>query len=733
MTYSTKSLRATLFSPTTSLSGNEAPTVFRGENLVLRGASSGNPYFEVYPGDLDLNEDYDLTENEITGTVSYSPASDVVVGSSTVFTEELHLNQHILAGTQVLQVKEIIDDTHFICKRIPDTTESNKIGYRLPQLSELDGKRCVMMTGSAVAFGKGNYIAAGSGEMFINGEPFAGESLIATARPQAAIYQPSTDDYIIESLGFDDVPPKPTIEMIAGGTKGMKVGNKHSFLLSYWTGSPEGTDGYSNPCEPVKLDIASAAIAIGVTNNKFRMDLTTSLVGMPDNAKGFIIWGSQSGKETTSIVSGGGSTTVTSPNETLYNNGPWYKIAEVLTTDLLTGDLYEFEYLDGDVGAEVTGNNDRPPGCEYVIKIDGRPAFVSCFGKATTTDGNGSNPGPSVVISKFDNPDAAPTEWTATVDGTIVGFIVGAGRWFMLTSGSLEFIFSTGLFGQLSEGGNTVEQPIANRPYWKTGASNRYSIVLIEDTLFGRSGGKFFQSIGSGDENTKKYDFGLAVSDITGDWVDGYVLSGNDPTNTQACFFHTAAYKNDQGYWVSEILPYSLNGAWLPKIVLSSPTQDMIVSGIATVDEKLEFLCGGRVSDGSFVSKTYRFAAGNPDLASMPWYLLWQISDDGLENVSKAIHSVRLTGKFTDPVVQIHGARPGGEISVSDMEDGSNSISGDIEFANSTDVTRYLKKKVRVKNLGVYALRIEGDWNGSGNRDRLDELVIEVSTHGKPR
>lgn len=732
----TKSLRASIFQPTTSLSGNELPTVFRGENFVLRGANE-NPYFETFPGNLDLNENYDLASHALTGTLAYSTGGTTVTGTGTAFKAELHLGQHILAGTQVLAVKEVVSDTNFTTDRPVATTESGLTGYKMLQMSEVNKQRCVMETGNVIEFGKGHFVGVGSGTVYINGQVLAGTSLVATNRAKAAIYRPATNDYAIVDLGYTTKPPLPTVTMITGGTKAMTDLNKYSFQISYWSGTPIGTDGYSDPCDPLKFDTLGAPIQINGTLNKFRMKFTTSLVGMPVNAKGFIIWANQGGKQTKSVT--GATITTTSPNQTLYENGPRLLVAKVLTTSLTAGDLYEFEFLDSELGVEVTGGNDKPAGSEFVTKIDGRPMYISCLGKATVADGNGSNPGPSVVVSKFDNPDAAPLEWRATVGGTILGFIAAVGRWFLMTSNGLEFAVPTGLYGQQSQGGNDVALPVITRPYWKTGASNRYSLILIDDTLYGRSGGRFYKSVGYGDENVKKYDFGSVVEDIARDWYDGFVLGGNDPKHTQALFFHSAAYKNSSGYWVTEILPYSLYDAWLPKIILSSTTRDMIVTGVATVDEKLEFVCGGRVAGGTFQQKTYRWAAGDPTLTSMPAYLVWQPSDEGLENQSKQIGGFRLEGKLTNPVIQVHGARPGQHISTTNMETGTGAdtnafFSGDITFPSTTQVTRYLRDKSHsYKNLSVFTIRIASTWNGTGIKDRLEEFVFEIMQHGKVR
>jgi hypothetical protein len=860
---------ASLFKPTTSLTGNQPPTILRGENLILRGPID-DPYFEVFPGNLNLNENYNLdttpTKQVETATViaaggitgdgdalvivtsawlagsplsflvpvtivthttaaliagairtalaadsritaiftaggaganvsltdtefrandptlnisiangtctgitaaptstnttpgvagfkltgaglSYVTGSNVVSGSGTAFKSELGLGELVSVSDQVFSVKEVVSDTSFLADRPADATAGPSAGYRLPQMSESDKKRVVMLTGNLVDLNAGHKIAVGRGEVFINGSALAGQSLTASNKARAAIFRPSTNDFIIRPLGFATTPPKPTVAMTgSGGTKAMPIGNKISFMFSYWTGTPEGTDGYSNPCEVLKLDVASNPIKVGVANDRFEVDFTTSLVGMPSNAKGFIIWASKHGAKAVSTQ--GATVTTTSPNETYYENGPWYKVAKVLTTSLTAGDKYTFDFLDEDLYERVSGDNFAPFEAEFITLVEGKPMYISCLGKATTGVTKGTNPGKYCSVAKFGNPDGTPAEWIASCSGPIIGFFEGVGRWFMMTPGSLDFIVSTGLFGQSQQGGEDLELPIISRPYWKTGAANRYSIILVDDTLVGFSGGKFFKSVGNGDENVQKYDFGAFVEDLINTsetvpnwssalaakkWYPGHVYAANDPKNTQVCFINSASHRNASGYWCSVIMPFSISrNAWLPWIVLSETDRDMIVSGVATVDEKFEFLAGGRVSGGTFQTRTYRFGEGTGG-AAIPWYLVWQPTDDGLENASKQIHSFRATGKFTSANIQVHGARPGGAISLSNMETGTGSISGNISVPNTTVNTRYLEIPCRIKNLGIYAIRLSGTWSGSGVKERLDELIIELSSHGRAR
>lgn len=825
--HQTKSLSAELFRPSTSLNGNEAPTVIRGENILLRGPR-GNQYFEVHPGDKDLGEDYDLTDAVITGTIGVTADSNVVTGSGTVFRDELHIGQVILATNgEVFAVKEVVSNTSFVAYNEALATASGLIAYRMMQMFEIDRKRGVMWTGNALELRLGHKVAVGSGPLYINGA-LLNASLTATRTPQAAIYRPANDDYVIRPLGYAGVPPAPTINIVTGGTKGMVPTNKHSFRFSYWSGAPEGTNGHSRATDAIKVDGSSNPIVITATTDQFEIDFTASLVGMPTNAQGFVVWKSQEGKATKAIT--GATVTTSSPNDTLYNHGPWLRAAKIRTysqtfavgdvntgTDrititnhpfatgdkvylsssttplsltalgspiaigtaayvikidddtiklaasealavagtadditgagagthtigyLISGDLFRFDCLDEELYEEYFGDDYAPPDSEFITKLEDRPLLLSCYGKRTSTSDKGSNPGPLTSLSKFDNPDGFPPEWTAGGEHNIIGYFEGSGRIFLMTPASLDFVVPTGAIGQSARGGLDAELAMIWRAYWKTGAANRYSILLDDTTLYGRSGGKFFRSIGNGDENVRAYDFGAVVEDVTRDFNDGFTYTVRNPKDGQVCFVRSAAYKNSSGYWVSEIWPFSVwSDAWLPKVVLSSTTRDQIVCGVATIDERFEYLVGGRVAGGTYEVETKRFGDGAAS-GNIDWFVVWQPSDDGMENVSKRIHSIRPTGRFTSMNVQVHGARPGEHISISNIEDGDGTdtaayFSGNIGFTDSTEVKRYMQKQVRISNLATYALRIGGRWAATNpNKDRLEELVIEVSGHGRAR
>ncbi len=103
--------------------------------------------------------------------------------------------------------------------------------------------------------------------------------------------------------------------------------------------------------------------------------------------------------------------------------------------------------------------------------------------------------------------------------------------------------------------------------------------------------------------------------------------------------------------------------------------------------------------------------------------------DNGAESTNKLVSGIRLTGKLTNSKVSIHAASPGDEIDKVDIEDGTD-YRARVSFADSNIPTRYERKKVKVKNLSIWTARFSGRWDGIGERDRLDELIIEGSSHG---
>jgi len=134
----------------------------------------------------------------------------------------------------------------------------------------------------------------------------------------------------------------------------------------------------------------------------------------------------------------------------------------------------------------------------------------------------------------------------------------------------------------------------------------------------------------------------------------------------------------------------------------------------------------------TFGVDTWEFDTPEPILADrdpINAWIAWQFMDQGAENRNKKIDAIRITAKGKSISVQIHAASPGQEISRDDLEAGINARAT-VAFDDSTEVTRYEQEPVKIKNLSIWTARYETTWDGVGERDRLDELIIIGDTHG---
>lgn len=466
----------------------------------------------------------------------------------------------------------------------------------------------------------------------------------------------------------------------------------------------------------------SAALAQAGTAITFSNDgsSTNHIYKLPANANGCIVYMSQSG---------GGVAVV---NQQYFQNGPWFKVAEVLITDLDANDQIYVEELDAALGMTASGDNDPPQKCEFITEFANTLMCISTLGKRSSdSDQHGVNPGNYVVSQKPSNFEAFPLGWRVSVGEEITGFTQGVGRLFCLTAGGVPFVTPTGRTELARLQPTLLDMPYTSRPFFTKGTIQPYGACVIQGDLFLFSGGQPLRSPSQADENNVvPFELGAVIDDLLTDWKDGYTFCVHSPDNQQLLLIGSAIRKNSSGYWTSEILPLDLRrGEWLPKITLSSTTRDMIVSGTAIVGNRLEFLAGGRVSGGAFTTSTFRYDERSGDAIS--YYVAFQPSDAQNESTQKAIRAFRPTGKLTSPVIQVHGAAPGGTLSISDIENGTNSITGNISLTTTTSITRYLKKKYLVKNLGLFTVRLSGTYGGTGDVDRLEELVLDLDlNHG---
>lgn len=127
--------------------------------------------------------------------------------------------------------------------------------------------------------------------------------------------------------------------------------------------------------------------------------------------------------------------------------------------------------------------------------------------------------------------------------------------------------------------------------------------------------------------------------------------------------------------------------------------------------------------------RTTRFDAGEGSV----YYLVSPVVDSGVELRSKTIKSVRQTGRRTNVSAMIYGYDVDDSISVNDLEAGVNSSTGPIALDDSTDVAQSEREPCNVVNSVLWAVRLEGDDTGQAERDRIDEIVVEVAEQGVRR
>ncbi len=784
--------------PTTSVSGSEPQTIYRGRNAVVRNLGI-IPYVEVFQGNKDLQQSYALGDHTLTGTASFTAGSTTVTGAGTSFLDDVVPGMFLLIGDEVFVVNTVESNIIFIADRAPTTTAAGQTIYGLLRLFELDRKRGVLRRGSAIVRERKDITFVGRGKFYIDG---ADTGFVATSTPKRLQRAPN-GTYTEFPLGFPDAPPAPVFDMHSGGWKGM-FGGKYSFMASWWNSQ---TKGFSNPSPRVKENSLSVQLEIGLSG-RFSVDVTNLLSIKPANADGVRIWGTLSGggvsgvnlenfqtgalllvkdmpfagKTITAIDTGDDSLTIpdhdfkpgdfvhyirtggtTDAAPLVSNTGYWVFVKDRNTVRLassvanfkantvvnLTGagdgtqtlgffntsDQAFFEYLDYEMGIVATGDNDQPPECEWVADYANRPFYISCFGNRKTAGGLGSAPGNFVVPGKDSNPEAAPFRWRVSVEDPITGWAKGLGRLFCQTPTGVWFVTPTGRTELARFTATPLDSPFTSRPLWTKGAISPYNITVVQADVYSVSGGQPYRSPSLADDRQSPFEIGKFVRDLMRNMTDGYLLVVSDPKNTQLCIIMSAVRKNGSGYWESEILPLDLStnpGSWQPKIVLSSTTGDMIVSGAAIVNNRLEFLAGGRQSVGSPVMRTYRYdeRAGS---GSIPWSIAFQPSDMNEEAKAKFIRSFRATGRLTDPVVQVHGTTWANRtLNPDDIELGLNSISGNIPLQASGGIARNFEVRHMVKNLGLASIRLAGTWVDTGTNlpDRLDELVVEVGTHG---
>lgn len=674
----------------------------------------GDTFYRSYAGSRNIGENY--TPTALTGTISFSGASVTVTGVGTAFLDELHEGQLIMASNgEPIVVDFITSQTVFAACRLPTTTGAAVSAVIGQRLDSMDVYRIALQWGNAVITDRGNILAVGRGVLYKNGAVLPGSSLTATRSVQLAVYNSTTLNYSIEAIGFSVSPITANTDVTvigSGGTKNTSLGY-YSFKVAYYSSV---TNGYSNP-GPTLLSGGTTGYQVTAANSTFQFDFTSDVANRPSNADGYVIYASaftnSSDQSAVNAIQGG-----------------WFEVERVLFSALTVGDLYVFDYTDNDLSSTlVSFNNNAPPDADWVSLLTGYCLLVSTNGQGVNSGSRGTttSPGPFISPQKADNLDGYPSSnQIPTEKGeTIIGYLSAVGRIFCLTANKLQATIPT----------NLADNPMTLRPFWETGFSNPYNLTAVNDMLYGFTGKGPYRSIATGDSAEATNDFASSVNAQMAEWNAGHVYVAYDPKNRCICYFHSGAYTNTQGYWVTEVYVYNLDiYDWTPPIILTSTTRDMIVTGVATVQGSLYFIAGGRRA--STTSRWDTFAWDDPlSNVAVPWYAVWSYSDSGTELIAKRITKIRPKGQFTDSSVQLYSLAPDGLVDEDDLESGLG-FAFESALDNSTYVKQYPIIKTRVRNASMWTVRLEGTGFCASSYDECDEIqeiALDVVTYGAER
>jgi len=780
----------TSYVPTTSVTGSEGMRIFRGENMWIRISRFGDAYAEGYTGNRNLSET--IATKTLGGTLAWDSTTKVVTGTGTAFVANLREGQFVLGDggasqTELFVVEKVVSNTSFISSRSPTTTLSGKTGYVLPVIFSIGNDRGTSIKGNVLQYPQGHYLGVGDGTFRVNGTAL-NSSLVLTESPQFALFDPTAGTYTIDDVGIDKVTTPITLTAVSidatvtGATNAtpivITVAGNHG-LYNGQTGvviaSVGGNTAANGTWTITRLTNSTFSLNTSVGNGAYTAGGTITGAYSPMRAGDYNV---RVCARNTSTLGFSQPTDVIAPvtltagqairvtfNSAMWSDqdaydiyctpfednstttiearymGPWFKIlgtdtkpdASVYKSDLIdgthatgseTGTSYTFSFPDAEAQTAtqiLTYNNFAPKDAEFVDLINGIPLYFSCQGKGNPDKTSGTSPGPACIPSKPSNPEAVFLNKTITTAGGdyILGEFNAKSRIYVLCQNTLQTLILTTL----------EDEPITFRSLWNAGFRNPYNVAFVKEYLYGFSTQKIVRSVAGGDDSAMEFEFTTDVRETINDWETGHVLVGYDPKNRAVVFFYSAAERRS-GYWVTIALPFLLDKqVWNPPIILRKTNQDFIVSGVATVGEELTFLAGGRLSGGSIQMDTFVFDGG--DSEDKDWYLAWNYSDDGEDELPKTIKGNTVMARLeNDATLDLYGVRVDGAVPISNLESGT-SPDQTTEIAANTNFGRIRLQFTDWGGWSTYTMRLSGSYSGSTPTtvDRLDELAISVDVN----
>lgn len=767
-----RSLQPAAYIPTAPRTGSQGGFLYRMKNMILRGAPN-HDYLEVYGGNKDLLEN--IPDLATSGIGDFVQNALTIPGfGGPLYRAELRPGQFLFNNSTLrafVAVEEILTDALISVSRPIPVTVASQVLRRTPVIFEVNKKRGTLITGNAIQFDKGTIIAVGTGTLRLNGAVLPGTSLVATKRPKIALFDPMASTYTVFTLGMA-TPATLTAAALAGGVKNMLAG-LYSLVVCP---ARKATLGYNNPSPKAEVTIATGdqvrltIPATDTTNGQDAWRIYASTYTEQGGTNGPWYFVKQINAPGDVAAAGGTydlewNDSEINRNELLtFDNdapvdcefvaavagypvyvscqGPGYSSAVSAATNanpvVFTTTTH---YLTSGQQVKITGGTGAWAAVNGTFAVTvispttfsipvNSTAFGALAGSVVVTV-PASSPGPFIIPAKPNNIEAAPLKYgvSPSPPETIIGCVSAQGRLYLMTANTLQ----VAEFVSFAINDPNIP-PMAIRPFWRAGFKNPYQLCFVDGTLYGFTTQGPTRSVSYGDEGSEEHTFAAAVREITDNWIRGHVLVGHDPVNNAVCFFHSGDDINEAGYHTTRVLMFGLDRqAWIGDIVLEATDHDMLVTGVATVSGRLEFIAGGRDSVGASVFSTYHFDSrveldGGAD-ESVFCYLAWQFTDDGNELRGKVIKAVSVTAKLsTGATLGIHGAQPSEVIDIPVLEAGnSGSKSGSIPLVATSAVTKSARIPTNMPPLSVWTVRVDSTWNGSTTKDRVDEVVVERS------
>lgn len=761
---------------TAPLSGEAGDYIFRGRNMILRGGGE-YAYAELWRGLFNTRENSTTPVSlaQVTGTLSKSVNNTLVTGTGTLFAEELIEGQTIVvrssSGNYPLIITTITSNTQMNVASL-SAVFTGGTAYRGITIQDVDNRRGTFERGSLIRLARGHYVGVGQGTVLFDDAGLPGTpSWSLLKQPQLLQVLPNSSGLAAIKLGMT----APTVLPVVVGGVGIggiqMLPGRYSIRI---VPARTATGGFNNPGLPVSITLTDTTTVLrvqfppmDVVNGQDAWRVYATLYTTQEAASGPWYYV----KTLTKDQLGG---TGTSPFTTIQyldaeiasndrlefdNNPPPYAayVTSLGGIPLLLGCNGLGKQMAGTASAVAGQSGLTGTGTHFTLLQPGEFIYVGSSGGALTlfqiasigsdtsigltadaaasVSGNvyTANDAPGPVIRPAQpfvggyNIEAFPARLAVALNPpeTIIGFVEGIGRIYLLTSNRLHIATLSG----------DPSFPITVRPFWRTGFQNPQACVFVNGYLYGYTTNGATRSAGSGDVVEEEHSFAKPVEHDMANWNPGNVVIGYDPKNEAVVYIHSRDGISSSGFYYSTALMYMLRlGRWSTPIRLEGDTSypgDFFVTSCATVNGRLFVTANIALasSAGFFVFEWDKI----PDLSTMrriQGYLASPFVDMGAEGFDKDIHGLQIVtngGSSIDPpTANIYGAGSNVDIPLVALEQKLASASGNIIFTGSLNVRVSQRAKLNVQRLKDFSVRLDIDAQSSNtDAGRVDEVIID--------